>query len=92
MRSLAEHIVRFPIPVTKTEGFGAAMTTAGGVRLAEVNPKTLESRLISGLYFAGEILDIDGDEGGYNLQAAFSTGRLAALSIAAEAAARDGRA
>jgi predicted flavoprotein YhiN len=81
MRSLAEHIVCFPLPVIKTEGFNAAMTTAGGVSLAEVNPKTLESRLIRGLYFAGEILDIDGNEGGYNLQAAFSTGYLAAKSI-----------
>ncbi len=54
-----------------------AMATAGGVSLAEVNPKTMESKLVPGLYFAGEVLDLDGDTGGYNLQAAFSTGFLA---------------
>lgn len=55
-----------------------AIVTAGGVSTTEVDPETLQSRLIKGLYFAGEILDIDADTGGYNLQAAFSTGRLAA--------------
>jgi hypothetical protein len=54
------------------------MVTRGGVSLKEVNPKTMESKLIPGLYYAGEVLDIDGDSGGYNLQAAFSTGALAA--------------
>ena len=47
----------------------------------EVNPKTMQSRLIKGLYLVGEVLDVDGDTGGYNLQAAFSTGMLAARSI-----------
>jgi predicted Rossmann fold flavoprotein len=81
MRKLAEQLVRFPVPVTRTDGFQAAMVTAGGVSLSEVNPRTMESRIVPGLYFAGEILDIDGDEGGYNLQAAFSTARLASASI-----------
>jgi predicted Rossmann fold flavoprotein len=54
--------------------------TAGGVSLDEVNPKTMESRLVRGLYFAGEVLDIDGPVGGYNLQAAFSTGFVAGES------------
>jgi len=54
-----------------------AIITTGGVSLKEVNPKTLESKLIKGLYFAGEVLDIDGYTGGYNLQAAFSTGYVA---------------
>ena len=58
-----------------------AMVTRGGVNLNEVNPKTMESKLVSGLYLVGEVLDIDGDTGGYNLQAAFSTGMLAARSI-----------
>jgi predicted Rossmann fold flavoprotein len=80
IRGLAERLVRFPVPVRETGGFESAMVTAGGIRLAEVNPKTMESRLVPGLYFAGEILDVDGDSGGYNLQAAFSTGRLAAQS------------
>jgi len=57
------------------------MVTRGGVTLTEVNPKTMESRLVQSLYFAGEVLDIDGDTGGYNIQAAFSTGFLAAKSI-----------
>ncbi|MDR1316009.1 MAG: aminoacetone oxidase family FAD-binding enzyme [Spirochaetales bacterium] len=81
-RELARQLVRFPAPVAATEDFHSAMTTAGGVSLDEVNPKTMESRIVPGLYFAGEILDIDGDEGGYNLQAAFSTGYLAAQSLA----------
>lgn len=54
-----------------------AMATAGGISLTEVNRKTMESLLVPGLYFAGEVLDIDGDTGGYNLQAAWSTGWLA---------------
>ncbi|GAB1482700.1 hypothetical protein MASR2M78_15160 [Treponema sp.] len=59
-----------------------AMATRGGIALQELEPKTMESRLVPGLFFAGEVLDIDGDTGGYNIQAAFSTGRLAALSAA----------
>jgi predicted Rossmann fold flavoprotein len=61
--------------------FSIAMVTRGGVALPEVDPKTMESRLVKNLFFAGEVLDIDGDTGGYNLQAAFSTGRLAGTSI-----------
>jgi len=53
------------------------MATAGGVALRDVHPLTLESRLVPGLFFAGEVLDLDGDTGGYNLQAAFTTGHLA---------------
>lgn len=59
-----------------------AIVTAGGVNLKEVNPKTLESKLVSGLYLAGEVLDLNGNTGGYNLQAAFSTGWLAGCSAA----------
>jgi predicted Rossmann fold flavoprotein len=66
----------FPFIVEKVGGFNMAMVTAGGVNLSEINPKTMESKLVPGLYFAGEVLDIDGDTGGYNLQAAFSTGYL----------------
>ena len=57
-----------------------ALVTAGGVNLKEVNPYTMESRLVPGLYFAGEVLDLQADTGGYNLQAAFSTGALAGTS------------
>ncbi len=60
----------------------SAMVTAGGVSLKEVDPYTMESRLVKGLYFCGEVLDIDADTGGYNLQAAFSTGWLAGESSA----------
>lgn len=59
-------------------GYRVAMVTRGGVALGEVDGKTMESRIAGGLYFAGEVLDIDGDTGGYNLQAAFSTAALAA--------------
>jgi predicted Rossmann fold flavoprotein len=60
-----------------------AMASRGGISLEEVDPKTMMSRLVPGLFCAGEALDVDGDTGGYNLQAAFSTGRLAGLSAAA---------
>lgn len=70
-----------PFPIGKIGSFNVAMATTGGISLKEVNPKTMESRLVEGLYFAGEVLDIDGDSGGYNIQAAFSTGVLAARSI-----------
>lgn len=71
----------FSFTVEKVGGFNMAMVTAGGVNLEEVNPKTMESKLVQGLYFAGEVLDIDGDTGGYNLQAAFSTGYLVGKGI-----------
>ena len=66
-----------------------AMATAGGVNLGEVNQRTLESKLVPGLYFAGEVLDLDGDTGGYNLQAAFSTGYIAGQSAAGRVAGED---
>jgi predicted Rossmann fold flavoprotein len=65
------------IPVAGTLGFKKAEVTAGGVSLAEVDSRSMESRLVSGLYLAGEVLDLDGPIGGYNFQAAFSTGWLA---------------
>jgi len=71
-----------PFEVARLGSLDTAMATAGGVSLAEVNPGTMESRLAPGLFFAGEVLDIDGDTGGYNLQAAFSTGALAAAAMA----------
>ncbi len=66
-------------PITDYAPFEYAVTTAGGVRCDEVNPYTMESRKVSGLYFAGEVLDLDANTGGYNLQIAFSTGRLAGM-------------
>ncbi len=67
------------ITVTKTRPLTEAIVTAGGISLKEVDPRTMESKLIKGLFFAGEILDVDGITGGFNLQAAFSTGYLAGL-------------
>ena len=71
----------YPFEVEKMAGFKKAMATAGGVALNEINTLTMESTLAKGLYFAGEVMDVDGDTGGYNIQAAFSTARLAAKSI-----------
>ncbi|MBQ5394511.1 MAG: NAD(P)/FAD-dependent oxidoreductase [Alistipes sp.] len=66
-------------PISDYAPFEYAVTTAGGVNCQEVNPYTMESLQVKGLYLAGEVLDRDGDTGGYNLQIAFSTGRLAGL-------------
>ena len=78
---LTDNLTGLPLVVSDLAGFNMAMVTRGGVNLQEVNPKTMESKRVSGLYLVGEVLDIDGDSGGYNLQAAFSTGMLAARSI-----------
>jgi hypothetical protein len=67
--------------IQRVGGFELAMATAGGVALSEVNPSTMESRLVPGLFFAGETLDFVGDTGGYNLQAAFSTAFAAARGL-----------
>lgn len=69
-------------PITKTRPLAEAIVTAGGVSIKEINPKTLESKLVKNLYFAGEVIDIDGYTGGYNLQAAFSTGYAAGKAAA----------
>lgn len=74
-------ILGFPFVISNKTGFGAAMATAGGVDIGEINRKTMESKLVPGLYFAGEVLDIDGDTGGYNIQAAFSMGKIVADNI-----------
>ncbi len=71
----------FRLPVTGYRSYNHAIVTAGGVRTKEINPTTMESRKIPGLYFAGEVIDIHADTGGYNLQAAFSTGWLAGRSV-----------
>lgn len=79
-RSVISKILQDTYSISGTAGFPAAMVTAGGVDLNAVNLKTMESKTHVGLYFAGEVLDIDGDTGGYNLQFAFSSGRLAIRS------------
>jgi predicted flavoprotein YhiN len=70
-----------PIPITGTLGFEKAEVTAGGVTLDEVDSRTMQSKLVPGLYIAGEILDLDGPIGGYNFQAAWSTGWLAGSKV-----------
>jgi hypothetical protein len=80
--ALLKLLTGWPLLVSKLGGVHEAMVTRGGIALEEVNPKTMESRLVPGLFFIGEVLDIDGDTGGYNLQAAFSTAALAARRIA----------
>ncbi len=79
---LLDAIKATSIPVSGTLGFEKAEVTAGGVRLDEVNSSTMQSKLVAGLYLAGEVLDLDGPIGGYNFQAAFSTGWLAGESCA----------
>jgi len=72
----------FRLQVNGHRSFRQAIVTAGGVDTREIDPRTLASRLVEGLYFAGEVIDVDADTGGYNLQAAFSTGWLAGRSAA----------
>ncbi len=66
--------------VTGTRGYAEAVITRGGVHVKEVNPSTMESKIIKGLYFAGEMLDVDALTGGFNLQIAWSTGYQAGIS------------
>jgi predicted Rossmann fold flavoprotein len=81
-RRLRTWLKDFRLEVTGYRPFEEAIITAGGVDTREVDPRTMASRLVEGLYFAGEVLDVDADTGGYNLQAAFSTGWLAGRSAA----------
>ena len=76
-RRLVDVLKAFTVLITGTRPIAEAIVTAGGVSLKEIDPKTMESKLIKGLFFAGEVMDIDGYTGGYNLQAAFSTGYAA---------------
>lgn len=81
-KSLAKSLKSWKMDIEGYVGYERCVITAGGVSRDEMVPKTLESRLTGGLYFAGEVLDIDADTGGYNLQTAFSTGFLAGISAA----------
>lgn len=80
---LMEALLRLPVEVDGKTTFKEEFVTCGGVELSQVNMKTMESRLLPGLYFAGEVLDIDGITGGFNFQAAWTTGYLAGNAIAA---------
>lgn len=82
IENLPEKLKCWKFAVEGYVGYERCVVTAGGVHLQEVSQKSMESKLVKGLYFAGEVLDLDGDTGGYNLQIAFSTGALAAMSAA----------
>ena len=82
IHNLAERLKDWRFPIAKHAGFRRAVATAGGVSLDEVVARTMQSKICKGLFFAGEVLDLDGDTGGYNLQMAFSTGTLAGQSAA----------
>ena len=72
----------FPLTLTGTRSFSEAIITQGGICVKEINPSTMESRLVKGLYLAGELIDVDALTGGFNLQVAWSTGYLAGMSAA----------
>ena len=81
-RELLRLLKAFPVDIAGTRPVTEAVITSGGVDVSEVNPKTMESRLVKGLYLAGELLDVDAYTGGYNLQIAWSTGRAAGIAAA----------
>lgn len=83
-RNLAILLKNLTVTVTDFRPVAEAIITSGGVDVSQINPKTMESKLVKGLYFAGEVIDADAYTGGFNLQIAFSTGRLAGLSAAQE--------
>ena len=78
--SVCDAVKEFEIALEETLGMDSAQVTAGGILTDEFDPNTMESRLVPGLYACGEVLDIDGDCGGYNLQWAWSSGRLAGIN------------
>ncbi|MCI9666317.1 MAG: aminoacetone oxidase family FAD-binding enzyme [Angelakisella sp.] len=80
-RRLGERVKAFPLVPTALGPVEEAVVTAGGVKVFEVDPKTMASRLVPGLYFAGEVLDVDARTGGFNLQIAFATGYAAAMHL-----------
>ena len=82
MAAIASAMKDWRFSVSGDSGWTGAQVCAGGVATESVNPETMESRIVKGLYFAGEILDIDGDSGGYNLQWAWSSGYTAGISAA----------
>ena len=81
---LSETLKNFQVEITNFADFSKSQVTAGGVSTEQIHPDTMESKLVKGLYFAGEMIDVDGTCGGYNLQWAFSSGMIAARSISRE--------
>ena len=82
---LLDSLKKFPVVLTSLRGFEEAVVTSGGVELKDVSPKTMESKLAPGVFFAGEVLDVDAYTGGFNLQIAFSTGMSAGIAAARHA-------
>lgn len=82
--SLIRSIKKFEISIKGKAGFDEAIITSGGINVCEIDPRTMESKLATGIYFAGEIIDVDALTGGYNLQIAYSTGYLAGISASKE--------
>ncbi|MGE3176399.1 MAG: NAD(P)/FAD-dependent oxidoreductase [Vicinamibacterales bacterium] len=82
-RRLARVLTEWELPVVATRGFAQAEVTAGGVRLGDIDPRTMESRVCPGLYLVGEILDVDGRLGGFNFQWAWASARVAARGLCA---------
>ncbi len=80
-QNLVRLIKAFPFTIEGTRGYNEAVITRGGISVKEINPATMESKKVKGLYFAGEVLDVDAKTGGYNLQIAWSTGYLAGISV-----------
>lgn len=87
-RTMLSFLKSFPLTATGTLPLERAMVTAGGVKLGEIDPGTMESRIVPGLFICGELLDLDGTTGGFNLQAAFTTGFFAGRGAAGTAAKR----
>lgn len=79
-KNLVDAVKSVKLTVVDFNDISEAIVTSGGVKISEINPKTMESKLCSGLYFAGEVIDCDGYTGGFNLQIAFSTGHLAGVN------------
>jgi predicted Rossmann fold flavoprotein len=80
IRQMAKILKGFPVKISGTLSIEKAFITGGGISLKEIDPKTMESKLMPGLYFCGEILDIHGYTGGYNITTAFTTGHAAGLA------------
>ena len=80
-RAFGELIKAFPVRISDFRPIEEAIITSGGVSVREINPKTMESKLVPGLFFAGEVIDVDAYTGGFNLQIAFSTAYSAAFHM-----------
>ena len=80
-RNLVKVLKKFELTIKDFRPVEEAIITSGGINIKEINPKTMESKLVKGLYFAGEIIDVDAYTGGFNLQIAYSTGYTAGMHV-----------